>query len=183
MLMTKLTLLGTHAWLCLKFLLWEFSGGPVVETECSHCHGPCSISGCVTKIPQITQLCPREKNGGSERKKHLWSVAAAPEWAFFDRQHLFLTVCPKCGRHGFDPWVGKIPWRRNWQPTPVFLPGKSHGQRSLAGYSPYDRAKSWMWLKRVSIARCRCSGLNYVCQNSFVEVCDPPVLQKVTILR
>ena len=38
---------------------------------------------------------------------------------------------------GFDPWVGKIPWRRKWQPTPVFLPGKSHGQRSLAGYSPY----------------------------------------------
>ena len=36
----------------------------------------------------------------------------------------------------FDPWVGKIPWRRKWQPTPVFLPGRSHGQRSLAGYSP-----------------------------------------------
>ena len=33
-------------------------------------------------------------------------------------------------------WVGKIPWRRKWQPTPVFLPGKSHGQKSLAGYSP-----------------------------------------------
>ena len=39
-------------------------------------------------------------------------------------------------RHGFDPWVGKIPWRREWQPTPVVLPGKSHGQRSLKGYSP-----------------------------------------------
>ena len=39
-------------------------------------------------------------------------------------------------RHGFDPWVGKIPWRRAWQPTPVFLPGESHGERSLAGYSP-----------------------------------------------
>ena len=38
-------------------------------------------------------------------------------------------------RPGFDPWVGKIPWRRAWQPTPVFLPGESHGQRSLAGYS------------------------------------------------
>ena len=35
----------------------------------------------------------------------------------------------------FDPWVGKIPWRRKWQSTPVFLPGNSHGQRSLAGYS------------------------------------------------
>ena len=42
----------------------------------------------------------------------------------------------QCRRRGFDPWVRKIPWRRNWQSTPVFLSGKSHGQRSLAGYSP-----------------------------------------------
>ena len=39
-------------------------------------------------------------------------------------------------RHGFDPWVRKIPWRRAWKPTQVFLPGESRGQRSLAGYSP-----------------------------------------------
>ena len=39
-------------------------------------------------------------------------------------------------RHGFDPWVGKVPWRKAWQPILVFLPGESHGQRSLAGYSP-----------------------------------------------
>jgi len=37
-------------------------------------------------------------------------------------------------RRRLDPWVGKIPWRRAWQPPPVFLPGESHGQRSLAGY-------------------------------------------------
>ena len=40
-------------------------------------------------------------------------------------------------RRGFDPWVGKIPWSRKWQSTPVFLPGKSHGQRNLVGYSPW----------------------------------------------
>ena len=39
-------------------------------------------------------------------------------------------------RSGFDPWVGNIPWRRAWKPTPVFLPGESHGQRSLVSYSP-----------------------------------------------
>ena len=39
-------------------------------------------------------------------------------------------------RQEFNPWVGKIPWRRAWQPTPVFLPGESHGHRSLEGYSP-----------------------------------------------
>ena len=49
-------------------------------------------------------------------------------------------VC-QCRRHkrrGFDPWVGKISWRRKWQPTPVFLSAKSHGHRSLAGYIPQD---------------------------------------------
>ena len=43
---------------------------------------------------------------------------------------------------GFDPWVGKIPWRRKWQPTPVLLPGESHGGRSLVGYSPWGRKES-----------------------------------------
>ena len=44
----------------------------------------------------------------------------------------------QCRRHQFSPWVGKIPWRREWQPTPVFLPGKFNGQRSLPGYRPWD---------------------------------------------
>ena len=43
---------------------------------------------------------------------------------------------------GFDSWVMKIPWRRSWQPTPVFLPGESHRQRSLAGYSPWGLQES-----------------------------------------
>jgi len=41
-----------------------------------------------------------------------------------------------------DPWVGKIPWRRKWQPTPVLLPGKFHGLRSLVGYSPWGHKES-----------------------------------------
>ena len=45
-------------------------------------------------------------------------------------------------RLGFDPWVGKTFWSRAWQPIPAFLPGKSHGQRSLAGYSPQGRKES-----------------------------------------
>ena len=45
----------------------------------------------------------------------------------------------QCRSHGFDPWVGKIPWRREWQPTPVFLPEKPYGQRSLLGYNPWGR--------------------------------------------
>ena len=42
------------------------------------------------------------------------------------------------GDVSFNPWVGKIPWRRKWQPTPVFLLDKCHGQRSLVGYHPQD---------------------------------------------
>ena len=48
------------------------------------------------------------------------------------------SIC-QCRRWGFNLWVGKIPWRRKWQPTSVFLPGKSHGHRSLAGNSLRDR--------------------------------------------
>ena len=44
--------------------------------------------------------------------------------------------CRRHKRRGFNPWVGKIPWRRAWQPTPVFLPGGSHGQTGLAGHGP-----------------------------------------------
>ena len=50
--------------------------------------------------------------------------------------------CRRHKRRGFDPWVRRIPWRRKWQPTPVFLPGECHGQRSLAGYSPQGRKES-----------------------------------------
>jgi len=48
-------------------------------------------------------------------------------------------ICLQCKRQrrcGFDPWLGRIPWRREWLPTPVFLPGKSLQQRRLAGYTP-----------------------------------------------
>ena len=49
-------------------------------------------------------------------------------------------VC-QCRRHRFNPWVGKIPWRRKRQLTPLFLPRKCHGQRSLAGYSPWGHER------------------------------------------
>ena len=45
--------------------------------------------------------------------------------------------CRRCKLLAFDPWVGKIPWSRKWQPTPIFLPGKFHRQRRLVSYSPW----------------------------------------------
>ena len=52
------------------------------------------------------------------------------------------STCLQCGRPRFDPWVGKILWRREWKPTPVLLPGKFHGRRSLVGYSPWGCKES-----------------------------------------
>ena len=51
-------------------------------------------------------------------------------------------ICLQCGKPGLDPWAKKIPWRREGQPTLLFMPGESHGQRSLAGYSPGGHTES-----------------------------------------
>ena len=67
----------------------------------------------------------------------------------------------QCRRHGrleFHPWVRKIPWKRAWQPTPVFSPGESLGQRSLAGYSPWGHRVGTNWS---DWARTHTSGLIY----------------------
>jgi len=50
--------------------------------------------------------------------------------------------CRRYKRHTFHSWTRKIAWRRKWQPTPVFLPGESRGQRSLTGYSPWGQKQS-----------------------------------------
>ena len=63
-------------------------------------------------------------------------------------------LCRRPKRSGFDPWVGKIPWSRKWQPTPLFLPGTFHGQRSLAGCSVWGHRESDM----TEHICCCCSG-------------------------
>ena len=63
-------------------------------------------------------------------------------WASLVAQMVKKRIGLQCGRCGFNPWVGKIPWRRAWQPTPVFLPGESRGQRGLEGCSPRGHKES-----------------------------------------
>ena len=75
-----------------------------------------------------------------------------------------------CRRSRFNLWVGKITWRRKWQPTPVFLPEKSHGQWSLAGYRP--------WVRRVK-SRTRLSDWVPPCTSTYIPV---PVSQSLTPL-
>ena len=71
--------------------------------------------------------------------KELYTSSSRLSWWLSGKE----SAC-KCRRRRFDPWVGKIPWRRKQQPTPVFLPEKSLGQRSLAGYSPWCHKESDM---------------------------------------
>ena len=63
------------------------------------------------------------------------------EWGFPGGSEVKASAC-NAGDLGLIPGWGRPPWRRKWQPTPVFLPGESHGPRSLAGYSPRGRKES-----------------------------------------
>ena len=65
-------------------------------------------------------------------------VFGLPWWLRWQRIHL------QCGRPGFDPWIGKIPWKRAWQPILVFLPRESHGHRTLAGCCAWCHKESDM---------------------------------------
>ena len=113
---------------------------------------------------QILEAYPMSKNSESETvwKSHKCSIQTATwdSWHsqatvnrltmslfrpfFFPGDSEVKSICLECWRPGFNPWVGKIPWRRKWQPTPVLLPGESHGGRSLVGYSPWGRKESDM---------------------------------------
>ena len=69
-------------------------------------------------------------------------ILNVPSWASLVAQMIKNLAAMR--RPGFDPWFGKISWRTEWQPTPVFLPGELYGQRSLKGYNPWGPKKSDM---------------------------------------
>ena len=82
---------------------------------------------------------------------HVFSLLDSSESLLFKSTYLFPGLpwwlsnkesAYQCRKHVFDSWIGKIPWRRKWQLTPVFLSGKSHGQRRLAGYNPWGHKES-----------------------------------------
>ena len=86
----------------------------------------------------------------------------------------FLNVCLQFRRPGFDPWAGKGPWRTEWQPTLLFLPGEFHGQRNLASYHPQGRKESdtTEWLTHVCpswIICPNCPFLNLCPKNSHED--------------
>ena len=98
---------------------------------------------------------PREEYFWKEPKSCLLSILGRRSWGRVSQVALVVKNTPadagdircRCRRrkrHRLNPWVGKIPWRRAWQPTPVVLPGESQGQGSLAGYGPWGRRESDM---------------------------------------
>ena len=90
--------------------------------------------------PVWIDLCPKSRRYSVLQNekiegKYLINILKMliPRW--IDTIPWWLRIHLQCWRPGFNPWVGMIPWRREWLPTPVFLPGEFHGQRSLVGYS------------------------------------------------
>ena len=104
--------------------------------------GEGGVKGQVRELPRLplrgegscgVDGAPRDSAGSGATEEGLTSRVG---------RHLRLPLRFGLRPHGFDPWVGKIPWRRKWQSTPVLLPGKFHEQRSLVGYSPRGRKES-----------------------------------------
>ena len=79
----------------------------------------------------------------SQRGYHEWVSSLHKDFSSmrFPDGSVVKNLPANARRYGFNPQVGRIPQRRKWQPIPVFLPGKAHGQRSLAGYSPQDHRR------------------------------------------
>ena len=88
-----------------------------------------------------TTIWPLKAEKDQNTEKDLQSITGylCIKWGFPDGS---VVKNPPARRCRFYPWVGKIPWKWTWQPTPVFLPGKAHRQRSLVGYSPWGLKES-----------------------------------------
>ena len=102
----------------------EVGGGIGMGNTCK----PMAVSfQCMTKYTTIKKKIKKKKEKGKKSTKSCDPDGASGKQSTCQGRRL--------NRYGFHPWVGKIPWGRAQQPTPVFLPGESQGQKSLAGYS------------------------------------------------
>ena len=97
--------------------------------------------GKITMLKERSNTFFSLKKGTIFRVRKLTMFGHTPTTKYFPVGSDSKRSAYNVGDPEFNPWIGKISWRRKWQPTPVFLPGKSHG-RSLVGYSPWDRKES-----------------------------------------
>ena len=115
----------------------------------------------ITKQGNSHFLCYENWPNVNVGHKNIWSLG---QYDVMGARGIWHKVyqCRRLKRCSFNPWVGKIPWSRKWQSTPVFLPGESHEQRSLAGYSPWGRTESDMTESNLTLALALASQLlNY----------------------
>ena len=101
-----------------------------VESEYSRKAGNMLHSKMRPPSPRVSSNCPLPKLLSPQAKLMPPGTIGLPWWLRRER------ICLQCRRPGFNPWVRKIPSRREWLPTLQFLPGEFHGQRRLVGYSP-----------------------------------------------
>ena len=125
-----------HNWATSLSCIGEGNGNPL---QCSCLENPRGGGAWWDAVYQVTQIWTwlKRLSSSSSNWKSYNKILSAITWWVSGKESTF-----QCRRHGLDPWVRKIPLRRKWQPSPVFLPGKSHGQRNLAGYSPQGPKES-----------------------------------------
>ena len=116
-----------QAWIIYCYLLGSLHLVVIDTNSLADPHSRCKVSLTVSIITCFQILC--------------LNILHVLTWSSFIGLFEFIG-CLQCERPGFDSWIGKIPWRRQWQSTPVLLPGKSHGWRSLVGYSPWGHKES-----------------------------------------
>ena len=124
----------------------------------------------------IRLLWPEHKMGrghSGKVQKAFFQISPSPIMSRgLPRWHSSKASTCQCRRLRFNPWVRKIPWGRKWQPTPVFLPGKLHGQRSLVGYSPWGHKEldTTKWLSTMTMNN-ECSHCTVVCPPLWLQSC------------
>ena len=101
-----------------------------------------ALNFCFTLVTSVTISislcnCPSDPLAGKWLLQPVNHIGGFPRGSVLNN----CLQCRNCWRLRSDPWVGRIPWRRKWQPSTVLLPGKPHGQRSLAGYSPWGHTE------------------------------------------
>ena len=118
----------------LEWVAISFSRGssrPRDRTQVSHIAGRC-FNLWATKGTNTIREVPTSRNNHLP-KASLPTAITLGLWGWLSSKEF---TC-KCRRCRFDPWVGKVPWRRKWQPTPIFLSGKCHVQKIPLAYSPW----------------------------------------------
>ena len=106
------------------------------------------LGEAITQLKPISKCCSSGHSGWCEGRLHMCPKWGPSEWIWASQVLQVVKNLPAGAGDvrdvEFIPWVGKIPLKRAWQPTPSFLPVESHGQRSLAGHSPWSRTE-WDW--------------------------------------